>query len=102
MALGPNQLWLIAVGAVVFDLGAQATLIAHQTIIYSIEPAARSRLNAVLFIGMFTGMASGAWLGSVVLAQAGWQGVCIMAAVSGAAALAVRMWPAKKYAACAA
>ena len=102
MALGPNQLWLIAVGAVVFDLGAQATLIAHQTIIYGIEPAARSRLNAVLFIGMFTGMASGAWLGSVVLAQYGWQGVCVMAALSGAAALVVRMWPAKKYAACAA
>ena len=102
MALGPDQLWLIALGAVVFDLGAQATLIAHQTIIYSIEPAARSRLNAVLFIGMFSGMASGAWLGSVVLAQAGWQGVCVMAAVSGVAALVVRMWPAKKLVPCAA
>ena len=42
MALGPNQLWLIALGAVVFDLGAQATLIAHQTLIYGIEPAART------------------------------------------------------------
>ncbi len=102
MAVGPNQLWLIALGAVVFDLGAQATLIAHQTIIYGIEPAARSRLNAVLFIGMFTGMASGAWLGSVVLTQYGWQGVCVMAAVSGVAALVVRLWPAKKLAACAA
>ncbi|MCZ8257390.1 MAG: MFS transporter [Polaromonas sp.] len=102
MALGPDQLWLIALGAVVFDLGAQATLIAHQTIIYGIEPAARSRLNAVLFIGMFTGMASGAWLGSVVLAQYGWQGVCVMAAVSGVAALVVRLWPVKKLAPCAA
>lgn len=102
MAVGPNQLWLIALGAVVFDLGAQATLIAHQTIIYGIEPAARSRLNAVLFIGMFTGMASGAWLGSVVLAHAGWQGVCAMAAVSGVAALVVRLWPVKKLATCAA
>jgi predicted MFS family arabinose efflux permease len=102
MALGPNQLWLIALGAVVFDLGAQATLIAHQTIVYGIEPAARSRLNAVLFIGMFSGMAGGAWLGSVVLAHAGWQGVCVMAAVSGAAALVVRLWPAKKLVRCAA
>ena len=98
MALGPHQLWLIAVGAVVFDLGAQATLIAHQTIVYSIESAARSRLNAVLFIGMFSGMASGAWLGSVVLAHAGWQGVCVMAAVAGAAALAVRFWPTRQHA----
>ena len=93
MALGPGQLWLIAVGAVVFDLGAQAALIAHQAIVYSIEPAARSRLNAVLFVGMFIGMASGALLGSLVLGQFGWQGVCAMAALAGLAALAVRLWP---------
>jgi len=95
MAFGPGQLWLIAVGAVVFDLGAQSALIAHQSIIYSIDPAARSRLNAVLFTGMFIGMAGGAWLGSLVLAQAGWQGVCLLAATAGAAALAVRLWPLK-------
>jgi len=93
MALGADQLWLIAVGAVVFDLGAQAALIAHQSIVYSIEPAARSRLNAVLFVGMFTGMASGAFLGSLVLAQFGWQGVCVMAASAALAALVVRLWP---------
>ena len=44
----------------------------------------------------------GAWLGSVVLAHAGWQGVCVMAAVSGVAALGVRLWPVKKLAPCAA
>ncbi|MGS0757285.1 MFS transporter, partial [Roseateles sp. GG27B] len=58
-----------------------------------IEPAARSRLNAVLFVGMFTGMASGALLGSVVLGHFGWQGVCVMAAGAGLAALLVRLWP---------
>lgn len=93
MACGPDQLWLIAVGALVFDLGAQAALIAHQTLVYSIEPAARSRLNAVLFVGMFMGMSSGAFLGSLVLAQWGWQGVCGMAALASLAALAVRLWP---------
>lgn len=91
MALGTDQLWLIAVGAVVFDLGAQAALIAHQSIVYSIEPAARSRLNAVLFVGMFTGMSSGAFLGSLVLGQWGWVGVCVMAMSSALAALVVRM-----------
>lgn len=93
MACGPDQLWLIAAGALVFDLGAQAALIAHQTLVYSIEPAARSRLNAVLFVGMFMGMSSGAFLGSLVLAQWGWQGVCGMAALTSLAALAVRLWP---------
>jgi predicted MFS family arabinose efflux permease len=91
MAMGTEQLWLIALGAVVFDLGAQAALIAHQSIVYSIEPEARSRLNAVLFVGMFTGMSSGAFLGSLVLGQWGWLGVCILAIGSALAALAVRL-----------
>ena len=90
MALGTDKLWVIALGAVVFDLGAQAALIAHQSIVYSIEPAARSRLNAVLFVGMFTGMSSGAFLGSLVLGRWGWLGVCVLAAVSALGALAVR------------
>ena len=93
---GNGPLWLIAVGAVVFDLGVQASLIAHQTIVYSLEPAARSRLNAVLMSSMFIGMASGAWLGSLALGQYGWQGVCGLAAMAASAALVVRLWPGMK------
>ena len=90
---GTSPLWLLAVGAVVFDLGVQATLIAHQTIVYNLEPPARSRLNAVLMGSMFIGMASGAWLGSLALAQWGWPGVCGVAALAAALALTVRYWP---------
>jgi len=86
------QLWLLGLGAIGFDLGVQASLIAHQTIVYSIEPGARSRLNAVLFVGMFIGMASGAALGSLLLAQWGWVAVTGMAAVAALGALAVRFW----------
>ncbi|MBS1161880.1 MAG: major facilitator superfamily 1 [Proteobacteria bacterium] len=91
--LSPNaQLWLLGIGAIGFDLGVQASLIAHQTIVYSIEPGARSRLNAVLFVGMFIGMASGAALGSLLLAQWGWVAVTGMATVAALGALAVRFW----------
>lgn len=90
-----GQLWLLALGAVGFDLGIQATLVAHQTIVYSIEPGARSRLNAVLFVGMFIGMAAGAALGSLLLAQWGWTGVVMLATAVSAGALAVRLWPGK-------
>ena len=98
MALAPwmqphAQLALLVVGAIGFDLGIQATLIAHQTIVYSIEPAARSRLNAVLFVGMFLGMALGSALGALLLAQWGWMAVVGLAAASAAGALAVRLWP---------
>lgn len=97
MALAPwmqphAQLGLLVVGAIGFDLGIQATLIAHQTIVYSIEPAARSRLNAVLFVGMFLGMALGSALGALMLAQWGWMAVVGLAAASAAGALAVRLW----------
>lgn len=85
------QLWLIVASAIGFDFGIQATLVAHQTIVYGIDPSARSRLNALLFTGMFIGMAAGAALGSLVLAQWGWMGVVALATATAAGALIVRM-----------
>ena len=87
----PAQLALIALSAVGFDLGIQATLVAHQTIIYAINPAARSRLNAIMFTLVFVGMASGAALGSKVLESAGWPGVVLLATLASAGGLALRM-----------
>ncbi|MBJ9684109.1 MULTISPECIES: MFS transporter [Burkholderia] len=86
------QLALLAAATIGFDLGVQATLIAHQAIVYRIDPASRSRLNAVLFVGMFIGMAAGAALGGLLLAQLGWNAVIGLAVASSLAALAVRMW----------
>ena len=88
-----GQLVLLAVCAIGFDLGVQAALIAHQTLVYGIDPGARSRLNAVLFVGMFIGMALGAALGSLLLAHWGWMGVTALATAAGLAALGLRLWP---------
>lgn len=101
MALGSAmtplaQLVLLALATIGFDLGVQTTLIAHQTIVYGIDPASRSRLNAVLFVGMFIGMAAGAAVGSLMLAHWGWMGVIAMAVSTSLAALAVRMWPSSR------
>lgn len=98
MALAPalstqGQLWLLALCTVGFDLGVQATLIAHQTIVYGLEPAARSRLNAVLFVGMFIGMSAGAAIASLVFAQWGWIAVIAMTTTTSLLAFAVRMLP---------
>lgn len=87
------QLWALGLATVGFDLGVQATLVSHQTLVYGIDPGARSRLNALLFTGMFIGMASGAALGSVLLAAWGWSAVLGLAVLSSLAALAVRCWP---------
>jgi predicted MFS family arabinose efflux permease len=84
-----SQLVLLAVGTIVFDLGVQGALIAHQTIVYGLDAAARSRHNVVLMTAMFLGMAAGSGLGSVLLAQAGWLAIMGLSAGSALAALAV-------------
>lgn len=86
------QLALLAAGAVVFDLGVQGALIAHQTIVYGLDARARSRLNVVLMTTMFVGMAAGSALGSLLLAQGGWGAVMALSAASamGAAVLQAR------------
>ncbi|NPC72031.1 MFS transporter [Corallococcus exiguus] len=91
-----HRLWLIGASAIGFDLGAQVTLVAHQTLVFGIEPAARSRLNALLFAGVFIGMSVGAASGSLVLAHWGWVGVTLLATASALAALLVRMFPAAR------
>lgn len=91
----PAQLALLAGVTLVFDLGVQVSLIAHQTQVYSLEPAARSRLNALLMVGMFIGMALGSTLGSWLLAAAGWTGVSALTTLAALGALAVRLWPSR-------
>ncbi|MCQ7059199.1 MFS transporter [Citrobacter murliniae] len=87
----PGQWLLIAFAAVGFDLGLQSSLVAHQNLVYSLEPQARGRLNALLFTIVFIGMALGSVLGSQVYALANWQGVVGLATLSSAIALAIRM-----------
>lgn len=90
----PAHLVLLIVGAVVFDFGMQGALVAHQSIVYGLDAGARSRLNAVLFVGMFIGMAVGAALGSALLGALGWTAVTLLGAGTATAALVVRCWPA--------
>ena len=85
------QLGLLVACAIGFDLGVQAALIAHQSIIYGLDPAARSRLNAVLFTGMFIGMALGSALAAQLFAHGGWMAVTALATLSALGAFILRM-----------
>lgn len=84
----PPELRMVWLAATVlgFDLGFQSALVAHQALIYSIDPGARSRLNAMLFVSMFSAMALGAALASLLFAEWGW--VAVSALATGAALLA--------------
>lgn len=86
-----GQIALIIISALGFDLGVQATLVSHQSLVYSLDPAARGRLNALLFTGMFIGMALGSVLGSQALAVVGWSGVVAVATITGILAFIVRI-----------
>ncbi|WP_044177581.1 MFS transporter [Phytobacter massiliensis] len=86
------QLAVIAVSAIGFDLGLQSSLVAHQNLVYGLEPQARGRLNALLFTVVFVGMAAGSALGSKVYSMAGWSGVVALAALTGLVALAIRVF----------
>lgn len=91
-ALPPHgQLILIAISAVGFDLGLQSSLVAHQNLVYGLEPQARGRLNALLFTGVFIGMSLGSVLGSKLYVIAGWSGVVTLAVITGAIAHGIRL-----------
>lgn len=86
----PAALGLLVLAVLGFDLGVQSALIAHQSLIYSLEPAARGRLNALLISMMFIGMASGSALGTVLLSHCGWPAVFGLAAAGSLAAYWLR------------
>lgn len=92
MGAWQGSIAVLVVGTVAFDLGAQASLIAHQTIIYGLDPSARSRVNAILVSSMFVGMATGALGASQAFARYGWTGVCALCGAAAAGALALRLF----------
>ena len=97
--LAPESLLLLVAGTLLFDLGLQACVVSHQSIIYALDAGARSRVNAVFIGGMFAGMAGGSTIGSLVFTRAGWRGVCAYAALAAIAALFLRLLPARGVAA---
>ena len=90
-----GQLVLLALATVGFDLGVQASLISHQTIVYGLAPEARSRLNALLMTSVFIGMAAGGLLGAQALAAWGWMGVVGLATLASGGAVIVRVHAAR-------
>lgn len=87
------QIGLLIACVVGFDLGVQGMLVSHQTIVYGTDPAARGRLNAMLFVMMFIGMAVGAALGSGAFARWGWGAVTALCVASAVLSIGIRLWP---------
>lgn len=71
----------LVIGVILLDVGVQSTHISNQTLVFSLRPEARSRLNTVYMTGYFTGGSVGSVLGGLAWTHFGWPGVC---AVGGA------------------
>lgn len=75
MTLAPGSLALLVAGAAVFDLGVQMSMVSHQSIIYALDPGARSRINALFVGGLFLCFAFGSFAGNALHAAFGWRGL---------------------------
>jgi predicted MFS family arabinose efflux permease len=63
-------------GIVLIDIGVQSGHVANQSRIYSLAPAARSRINTVYMVAFFVGGALGSYFGPFGFNAGGWPGFC--------------------------
>ncbi len=76
LAVGRHSFWAIAAGIIVLDAGMQGMQITNQSIIYSLLPEARSRINSVYMVCGFTGASVGSFASGQLYAAYGWTGDC--------------------------
>ncbi|CAN5377870.1 MFS transporter [soil metagenome] len=68
----------LIVGVILLDMGVQATHISNQSIIFSLNPEARNRINTIYMVSYFIGGSLGTLLASQVWDSYQWTGVCII------------------------
>lgn len=82
-----SSLWLLVVGIVLLDLGGQAIHVTNQSLIFSAQPDAHSRLVGCYMLFYAAGSGLGAIAATAAYASAGWPGVCGVGAGFSMAAL---------------
>ena len=65
-------------GIVLIDVGVQSGHVANQSRIYSLVPAARSRINTFYMVAFFIGGALGSYFGPLGFNAGGWTGFCVI------------------------
>ena len=89
LGVGGGYLAGLVVGILLLDVGVQAAHISNQTLVFSLRPEARSRLNTVYMTGYFTGGSLGSVVGGLAWTHFGWPGVCGVGGAFVALALAL-------------
>jgi predicted MFS family arabinose efflux permease len=91
LAFGATTIAAVLIGAALLDCGLRAAMVANQTLVTSVDPKARSRLNTLFQAHMWGGNAVGAVLLTVDFTHAGWWAVCGIAFGAAALAIAVQL-----------
>jgi predicted MFS family arabinose efflux permease len=80
LALGRTSVVALIFGVLVADAGAQGIQITNQAMIYTLHPAARSRVTSAYMMCFMAGGAVGSVTSGVVYGRFGWDGVCALGA----------------------
>ncbi|WP_428327591.1 MFS transporter [Mucilaginibacter sp.] len=67
----------LIIGVIVLDMGVQATHISNQSIIFTLKPEARNRINTVYMVSYFMGGSVGTLFATQLWNNYQWNGVCI-------------------------
>jgi hypothetical protein len=96
LAAGKTAVVPLIIGIAALDLGVQGVHISNQSAIYALKGDARSRLTTAYMVSYFLGGAILSGVTSTLYSNAGWDGVCVLGAITAAATLAV--WLVSAYA----
>ncbi len=89
IAAGKSSLAALIVGIAVLDLGVQGAQITSQSVIYALDPAARSRLTTAYMTTVFASAAVFSALASAIYDSGGWSAVSMLGAALAAAGVVV-------------
>jgi predicted MFS family arabinose efflux permease len=81
--VGRHDVVALAIGIVLLDAGMQGLQITNQSIVYSLAPDARSRINSAYMVCAFIGAACGSLAAGQFYAHAGWRGDCLLGGAIG-------------------
>lgn len=87
LGLWGDSLTGLIIGIILLDLGVFAAQIPNQVRVFSIDPEAQSRMNAVYMLCYYTGAGLGSAVGVKMMSLFGWQGMAVFGLTLGALAL---------------
>lgn len=89
LALGETQLAWLIVGALLLDIGSQASQVVNQARLFRLWPEERNRLNTIYMRVTYLGGVLGAAGGAYAWSMWGWGGICLLGAMLAGGALLV-------------